>query len=528
MRIPLFLPLLFAVARAEHNTQNQKKGNGTKAQRVQRSKIKQEHKVLILGKGNFAQALTENNYLLVNFYAPLSGASLALMAEFERAAEELSSEKFPAKLGKVDVSAEKDLGKEFKSQKYPVLNLFTEGNRKNPINCKGVNAAPSIITWLKRRIGSSAIFLVNTTHTETFIGSEDVVIIGFFKDLRGNDTNTFYEVAKDIPHLPFGVTNNTESFIKYGVTKDTVTLFKKSEDKQVNYESAERNRLDKDNLTKFIRVNELSLVTEYNRLTAGKISDSTVDSHVLLFADKMSKEFKEMFENFTAAAADFRAKLLFILVDANESKNGRMMEMFRIRDVDIPALRAISMSDGTRYRMQADEVTTENVVTFCREYLDGKAKPQQYSEELPPDWNKQPVKVLVGTNFDDVVFNITKNVFVMFYAPWSQRCKEINPIWDQVGEKYQESENIEIAKIDITANDVDSVLIEGYPSFKYFPAGSDGKIVHYLGDHTLEAFSAFLDNDGLLLDNKDKSKKATEGKKSNTTENMKRETNDEL
>uniref|UniRef100_A0A4W3IT15 protein disulfide-isomerase n=1 Tax=Callorhinchus milii TaxID=7868 RepID=A0A4W3IT15_CALMI len=392
--------------------------------------------------------------------APLSGASLALMAEFERAAEELSSEKFPAKLGKVDVSAEKDLGKEFKSQKYPVLNLFTEGNRKNPINCKGVNAAPSIITWLKRRIGSSAIFLVNTTHTETFIGSEDVVIIGFFKDLRGNDTNTFYEVAKDIPHLPFGVTNNTESFIKYGVTKDTVTLFKKSEDKQVNYESAERNRLDKDNLTKFIRVNELSLVTEYNRLVS-------------------SGPFSYDHFHFCAIFLCSTLQLLFILVDANESKNGRMMEMFRIRDVDIPALRAISMSDGTRYRMQADEVTTENVVTFCREYLDGKAKPQQYSEELPPDWNKQPVKVLVGTNFDDVVFNITKNVFVMFYAPWSQRCKEINPIWDQVGEKYQESENIEIAKIDITANDVDSVLIEGYPSFKYFPAGSDGKVCYF-------------------------------------------------
>lgn len=36
------------------------------------------------------------------------------------------------------------------------------------------------------------------------------------------------------------------------------------------------------------------------------------------------------------------------------------------------------------------------------------------SEKLPEDWNKGPVKVLVGENFKSVALDSTKNVFVEF------------------------------------------------------------------------------------------------------------------
>jgi protein disulfide-isomerase A1 len=37
---------------------------------------------------------------------------------------------------------------------------------------------------------------------------------------------------------------------------------------------------------------------------------------------------------------------------------------------------------------------------------------------VPTDWNAKPVKVLVATNFDEVVFDTNKKVLVEFYAPW--------------------------------------------------------------------------------------------------------------
>ena len=68
--------------------------------------------------------------------------------------------------------------------------------------------------------------------------------------------------------------------------------------------------------------------------------------------------------------------------------------------------------------------------------MDGSIKRHLKSEEVP-DNSDNAVKVIVGKNFNDIVLDPTKNVFVEFYAPWCGHCKSLAPVWEELGQKYK-------------------------------------------------------------------------------------------
>jgi protein disulfide-isomerase A1 len=151
--------------------------------------------------------------------------------------------------------------------------------------------------------------------------------------------------------------------------------------------------------------------------------------------------------------------------------------------------------DMAKYKPQDSTISDSNIRAFVKAFLDGSLKQHLLSDEVPEDWDKEHVKILVGKNFEEVAKNVDKDVLVEFYAPWCGHCKQLAPIWDKLGEKFADRDDIVIAKMDSTTNELEDIKVQGFPTIKLFKKG-DNTVVDYNGERTLEGLAKFLESDG--------------------------------
>jgi len=451
--------------------------------------ISDEKGVLVLTDGNFDKATSDNKFVLVEFYAPWCGHCKQLAPEYEKAASLLADEKSEIKLGKVDATVETKLAEKHQVRGYPTLKFFKDGK---PIEYAGERNAAGIVSWLKKKTGPPATTLEKVQDAKDLADKNEVFVIGFFKNAESDEAKAYIEAASQIDAIAFGITSNDDLFTEYKMDKDGIVLLKKFDEGRNDFDG----KFEAEAIKTFVTGNQLPLVIEFTQESANKIFGGAIQKHCLFFVSKKAEDFNTKLDDFRGAAKDFKGKVLFIYIDTDVDDNERIMEFFGLKKTETPAVRVIHLGeDMTKFKPKTADLTTEAVKTFVQGVEDGSIKPHLMSADVPEDWDSKPVKVLVGSNFNDVAKDKSKAVFVEFYAPWCGHCKQLAPIWDQLGEKFKDNEDIVIAKMDSTANELEDVKIQGFPTLKYFPKGSD-KAVDYNGGRTLEDLTKFIESGG--------------------------------
>nr|AMM62654.1 conotoxin-specific protein disulfide isomerase (cspdi) [Conus geographus] len=449
--------------------------------------VEQEEKVYVLKKKNFDNFIKENEFVLVEFYAPWCGHCKKLAPMYSEAAGKLMDEGSNIKLAKVDATVETDLAGKFEVKGFPTIKFFIDGES---VDYTGGRQTSDIINWLKKKTGPPAKDVKTSEEAKTFIDSDEVIVMGFFKDQEGKDAAAFKKTASKIEDVAFGITSEDSVFKEHKMKKDGVVLFKKFDEGRNDFSGD----FEEAAMSKFVKDNRLPLINEFTQETAQKIFAGDIQSHLMLFVKK--EEAKDTLDTFKAAAGEFKGKVLFIYLDTTKEENEHIMGFFGLKAADAPAMRLIQLGeDLAKYKPESDSLDKSTVTKFVQDFLDGKLKPHLKSEEVPEDWDAQPVKVLVSKNFKEVAMDKSKAVFVEFYAPWCGHCKKLAPIWDQLGEKFKDSKDIIIAKMDSTTNELEEVQIKSFPTLKYFSKGSN-EIIEYDGERTLEELTKFVESGG--------------------------------
>jgi protein disulfide-isomerase A1 len=441
--------------------------------------------VLTVTDASFAETIANNQFVLVEFYAPWCGHCKSLAPEYEKAAQELKKDESTAKvvLAKVDATAETKSAEQHGVQGFPTLKWFVNGQATE---YGGGRTSDTIVQWIKKKTGPATTTITSVADLEKLKESADVVVV-----LAAKEASKAYETAALTQEILFAMVLNPSADVLKALGVDAaghVVVFKKFDEGRASM--AAPADVTSEQITEFLAGHLLPLIVPFSQETAPKIFGGNVKQHFIVFIDKTkAEETEEVKKQAQPVAEEFRGKYLFVTVDKTDS---RVTEFFGIKDSDYPTARIVQLGEAgmKKFRMVGDKVTSANLKESCEKHTAGTLPVDLKSAPIP-ETQEGDVVTLVGKNFKDVIKTPGKDVFVEFYAPWCGHCKSLAPKWEELGKWAKAHPNLIIAKIDATENDVEEVSIQGFPTLKLFKADS-GEIVDYEDARELENMQAFL------------------------------------
>lgn len=450
------------------------------------AEVTKDEGVVVLTVDNFQEVIDANEFVLVEFYAPWCGHCKALAPEYAKAAGALAEKDSPIVLAKLDATEEGSVAEKFEVRGYPTLKFFRNGKATE---YGGGRTADTIVSWLEKKTGPPAATVSTVEEAAAFTAGKDVSIIGYFADQTSEAATAYLAAASNLDDFQFAITSSAEVAAEHKLEGDAVLLLKTFDDgKAVLTEG-----ITEEAIAAFVGSESLPLVVDFNQETAQKIFSGEIKSHLLAFLSAKADTHEADVALLKDIAVENKGKMLFVTINTDEEDHKRILEFFGIADSELPTFRAIKLGeDMAKFKPEDDSIELENIKAFVAKFLAGELKQHLMSEEIPEDWDKEGVKVLVGKNFHAVAMDTAKDVLVEFYAPWCGHCKQLVPVWDKLGEKYADHASIVIAKMDSTANELEEIKVQGFPTIKLIKSGTN-EVIDFDGERTEAGFVKFLE-----------------------------------
>ena len=346
---------------------------------------------------------------------------------------------------------------------------------------------------MKKNSGPSSVLLQDFEHLQQkLFDATEVTIVGFFSS-EDQLYKSFLKVA-DQKRTDFNFAHSLNVEInKQAGHLDELVLYRPKH-LHANFESAEETLNDG-----FDTADIVKFINEKSNGIVGQIKPDTEDKFprplVVVYYDvdwKKNPKGSKYWRNRVARVAKKFVREINFAFGARSDYTKQLSDLgFDTVESNIDPNAVAFDTKGLKYKMTAD-FSVENLEKFTNQFKNKELKPYIKSEPLPVE-NNGPVKVVVGENFEAIVNDPTKDVLIEFYAPWCGHCKSLEPKYKELGEKLAGVNDIVIAKMDATANDVPPPYeVSGFPTIYWAPAGKKYSPKKYDSAREVDSFIEFI------------------------------------
>jgi protein disulfide-isomerase-like protein len=509
-----------------------------------------EDDVQVLTTANFDSWVSKQKLALVEFYAPWCGHCKQLKPEWAKAATELAEKGSSAKLAKVDATAHPELQSRYDVSGYPTLKLFRGDLTAR--DSKGARTAAEIVEYMLKqeapavtKLGPNTDFSDAKSWLETT--TDFTGLVGTFKD-GSSLSEQYHQIADELrDDLDFASIDAADA------AEEQIALHTVHHEKPQKYTG----KLTKEALLKWVRLNALPVLANLSEAEArglsgledkyrlrelpflyvfisGKSSTEVTSEASAITAAKAIRDNEEFTKAATAVSTAVHGRYSVVTVDLGEKERLEQLGLKRAKipdpeasqpqdwdeeedgpwdapEVDDPApIVAIDSVDGKEhYALDSKLVVQKQRKGMLQQVLEEFVKNHEECVSTPtscklkkviksaavPAANDEQTVTVVGSTFNEIVMDESKDVLIEFYAPWCGHCKKLAPVYEKLAAKTAGNPYLVVAKMDATENDIpdSSFDVTGFPTIYLKPAGKPAAL--YEGERDLKAFLELLEKE---------------------------------
>jgi protein disulfide-isomerase A1 len=256
---------------------------------------------------------------------------------------------------------------------------------------------------------------VTNANLEEFKKADKLVVIAYLPSTTAAPASEYSATAeKHRDDYLFGLSTDEAAIAAAGVTPPAVVVYRSYDDPETTYPYPIGSASVKD-LEEWIQDLSIPIIGEVNGDNYAVYAASSKPL-AYLFVDPSDEKLEEHIAAIKPIAADNRAKLNFVWIDA--VKFGDHAKALNLLEAQWPSFVIQDLTSQLKYPLdQSAAVTPERVNSMLELFNAGKLEPSLKSQPIP-ETQDESVFTIVGKQFDEIVFDDSKDVFIEFYATW--------------------------------------------------------------------------------------------------------------